>query len=351
MLRSLLGGEARNEPLESLLAELFPSAAWAFGGNNYANLEDRWYRDLRVGHPDVFDRYFQLDVPEGDISQAELDLVLAIAGDREQLSQLFRGFEGEGKLPALLDRLEAYKQVIPADHTLGFVTALFDIGDDLSDQSDEFIGIAPDMHAVRLIHWSLKSLPADWSAPDVLRQALSDTSGLFLPIRYVSIEVGKGSGAEGARDDRVLTETEAADLATACVAKIREAAASARLTSHRHLAYILYRWKEWGDGDEASAWARELLDEPDGVLILLGALVRPSRSIGMGEYVARVTWKLRLSEIEAFASLDDVRTRLANLADALDEDQTRAVDAFRQADDRRQRGLPEDDWASDDDEE
>lgn len=207
VLRSLLasGNEERSDSLESLLGDLFPRAAWAFGGHSYAGLEDQWYRDLRVGHPDVFDRYFQLDVPEGDISQAELDRVMATAGNRERLTGILREFQDEGKLPTLLDRLEAYKQVIPADQTLGFVTALFDIGDDLSDESDEFIGIAPDMHAVRLIHWSLKGLPAGRSVSEVLGQAVTDTRGLFLPVRYTSIEVGKGSDSAGARDDRVVT--------------------------------------------------------------------------------------------------------------------------------------------------
>src|SRR3954451_12035052 len=109
--------------------ELFPPAGRVFGSPSYSGLEERWLRDLRVCHPDVFDRYFVLAIPEQDISQAEIDGLLASAGDREAVVARLRSLEERALLNVALDRLEAYKQEIALEHAIPFITAVFDIGD------------------------------------------------------------------------------------------------------------------------------------------------------------------------------------------------------------------------------
>ena len=44
--------------------------------------KERWLREHRVCHTDLFDKFFALVVPEGDLSQAELDRLVLLTGDR-----------------------------------------------------------------------------------------------------------------------------------------------------------------------------------------------------------------------------------------------------------------------------
>jgi predicted KAP-like P-loop ATPase len=69
--------EVRREQVREILKQLFPQIDWALSNYGYGSgFEDGWMRDVRVCHPNVFDRYFHFTVPEGDISQAELELIL-----------------------------------------------------------------------------------------------------------------------------------------------------------------------------------------------------------------------------------------------------------------------------------
>ncbi len=74
--------ESRRPHVRELLNELFPHVQKIGYGDGFL---EKWYRDLRVCHPDVFDRYFHLTIPEGDISQAGLDTIMSLAGDRDGL--------------------------------------------------------------------------------------------------------------------------------------------------------------------------------------------------------------------------------------------------------------------------
>lgn len=145
--------ETNRPQIREILKQLFPPAQWIFGGPGYGpGFEEEWYRDLRVCHSDVFDRYFHLTISEGDISQAELDRLLSLLGDREGLIAEFRALNKSDLLSVALDRLEAYKEKIDLQHAVPFTTALYDIGDELPDEPTGFFSIGPDMHVVRIIH-------------------------------------------------------------------------------------------------------------------------------------------------------------------------------------------------------
>ncbi len=118
----------RKDVVEEILKQLFPKVTT---GN-----DDLFYRELRVCHVDVFDRYFLLSIPEGDVSQANLDDLLASTNDRKQLVAQFNDFRKRGLLATVLDRLEAYKQQVSIEHAVPFITALFDIGDDLPEENE-----------------------------------------------------------------------------------------------------------------------------------------------------------------------------------------------------------------------
>jgi hypothetical protein len=50
-----------------------------------------------------------------------------------------REFKKRGLLVTLLDRLESYKEKIDLEHIEAFITALFDIGDELPEGTSSFL--------------------------------------------------------------------------------------------------------------------------------------------------------------------------------------------------------------------
>jgi predicted KAP-like P-loop ATPase len=342
---------SHQQQVREILKQLFPPAEWVFSGPTYgAGFEEGWFRELRVCHPDVFDRYFHLTIPEGDISQADLDRILALAGDRQGLVTEFRSLNKRALLGVAIDRLEAYKEKLDLSHAVPFVTALFDIGDELPEEREGGFSISPEMHASRIIYWYLKQEKDTGKRGQILKEAMEATTGLYLPIKTASLESNKEE-REKDPDAYNVTDTDLAELHQICVEKIERAAGSGILVSHPKMLSILYRWREWASLEKPRQWVEGLIDSNEGALSFLTACLHRSTSHGIRDYVSQEHWRINLTNVEDFVSVEPLEKKVAELSpDNLADKEKKAVEAFQKAVKRRRDGKPDDSWRDDEDE-
>jgi predicted KAP-like P-loop ATPase len=216
--------EPRNkEQVRELLNGLFPRVS---AGN-----EELLYRELRVCHPNVFDRYFLLSIPEGDVSQADLDALLASTGDRDQLVSQFNDLRTRGLLTVVLDRLEAYKKTVALVDAVPFIAALFDIGDGLPEEQLGMFAVEAWMHASRIIRWYLMTETDLTKRRSYLAEAMKISDGLYLPVMEIALEADVKKEGRIA-SERLLDDTSFDDLKRILVEKIQTAASSGKLSSH-----------------------------------------------------------------------------------------------------------------------
>lgn len=335
--------ETRRGQVREILKQLFLPAEWIFGGSRYGgDFEGEWYRNLRVCHPNLFDRYFYFAIPERDISQADLDLLLSFAGDRDKLAAKMRSLNDQGLLGILLNRLEAYKEHIDLKVAIPFVTALFDVGDELPDEPGASFLVGPDMHASRIIYWYLKQEKEPGRRAEVLKEAIGTTTGLYLPVMSISLESSK-QDKKASPDALLVNDEDLLELKRLCVEKIMTAALSGRLAANRQVISILYCWRDWGSVEETRKWVAQLLGTKDGLLRFLKACVQKSVSQGLTQHVGRVHWRMNLKVVEDFVLLSDLEPKVAEISlESLDEEESRAVQAFRKALERRKQGKADD---------
>ena len=313
------------ERLKAVLADLFPQLGGALGGTTY-QVSDTWIKQLRVCHPSVFDRYFHLAVPQGDISQAEINRVLALAGDRTELRTHLEDLANRELLDVLVERLEGYKETLPLEHAVSLITSLFDVGELLGRESSGFFETDAQMHAIRIVFWFLKQEPDKGKRASILEQAIADTSGLILPIRFVSIEDPREDESKRQPEDQLVNDESLPRLRELCLAKIRQAAADDSLLHHDDLPALLYRWRRWANETEPANWVSTSIVDPDKAVLIVSAFTRESRSLSMGDYIYRSNWELKLDEIKDFVDVEALATSVANVNTAdLPDRQQRAV--------------------------
>lgn len=351
LIESIVQTAIQPGQVREIVKELFPPVEWIFSGPMHGHSsEEGWFRDLRLCHPDVFDRYFHLAIPDGDISQAELDGALSLVGNREGLVAEFRALDKRGLLGVALDRLEAYKQKIDLQHGVPFITALFDIGDELPQERGGFFSISPEMHVSRIIYWYLKQELDIGRRGATLKEAMKATTGLYLPIMTASHE----SNEEKRKKDPEafnVTDADLKELQQLCVEKIEQAAETGILATHSNMLSILYRWVEWRGADEPRQWIKSLIESPQGALSFLTACLHRSTSHGMGDYVSQEHWRINMKSVEDFVPVDTLEKKVVTLSLAnLSKMETKAVKAFQKAIKRRQEGKSDDDWRDDEDE-
>ena len=332
--------------MRKLLTQLFPRIEKIGYGEGFS---ERWYRELRICHKDVFDRYFLFTLPSGDISQSELQTILGLAKDREQLIAKLRSLKDRGLLVVALDRLEAYKQEISIEHAIPFVTALFDVGDELPDEPTGLYAFGAVTHAWRIIYWYLMKETNLQERENLLKHSMELTTGLFLPIDTISLEDDRQERKKDPNSFLVREDT-LQGFIDLCVAKIRYAAQSGILEEHPRMLSILYRWKKWTTPEEPSAWVRKLTESDKGVVKFLIGSLGKSTSQASGDYIARVHWRIKLQTVEDFVPVALVEKKVQGISiDTLAEKEKQAVNAFQKALRRKEQGIADDDWRHDDD--
>lgn len=351
LIESIVDAASQQEQVREIIKQLFPPVEWVFSGPMYGHeFAEIWFRELRLCHPDVFDRYFHLTIPEGDISQAELDRILSLAGNREGLVTEFRTLNERGLLGVAMNRLEAYKQNIDLSHAVPFVTALFDIGDELPEARGGLFLISPDTHASRIIYWYLKQEKDIDRRGQILIKTMKETTGLYLPIRMISsLEDNKEKRKEDT-DAVNVSDDDLSTLKQICVEKIEQAANSGFLANHPNLLYILYRWREWSSPNKPREWVKNLVESHDGVLSFLTACLHRSSSQGMGDYISQEHWRINIETVEDFISFDTLEEKAAGIScNSLNDKQKKAFEAFQKASKRRQADKSDDAWQDDED--
>jgi predicted KAP-like P-loop ATPase len=342
--------ERHRESVQVIIGELFPLSTWVFGGPMYnCDFDEVWYRALRVCHPQVFYRYFHLAIPEGDVSQSDIQRVIDLAGDREALVAHFRDLEKRGLLPALLNRLEAYKQRIDIAHAVPFITALMDIGDDLPDDRSLYTSMGSDLHATRILLWYLRQEKDKAKCTAILREAIVATDGLYIATDRIAYE----SQEDTSDKEPKLWLVERDDLKgfqELIVEKIESAGKDGSLIQNRHLQSLLWRWREWAGEEPPKKWVQEQVTSDPGLLGILVAFTGKISSHGMRDYATKQRWEASLRSVEHFVPVEIIEKRLEEVSMMkFSPEQERAVRAFQRAFRRRKAGKPENGWPYDDD--
>jgi predicted KAP-like P-loop ATPase len=352
-VNTLADGEPAHlkSPILDVIRELFPGTDWAFGGSEKpTQYLDIWLKERRISSPVIFDRFFQFGVPQNDISGEETDRVVGLAGDRTAMVSALIDLSNRGMIFIFVQRLDAYKDEIPLQVAVPFITAIFDIGDLLpEDDPGTFVG--PSLLFRRVVFFYLKRQQGESERMSILRSAISETTGLIQPLMLTMSEVDPKRREEP--DKNLVTDEDAQELKALCIRKIREAALEGPpLSTNPRLGSILYRWLDWtNDAAEVKKWVSNVASSPEGAMLILRAFVSRGSRQSIDDKVAVVTWNIRLGDLERFVDLALFQEMIDKLVvSKLDERDRNCLRAYQRAVKRRREGKSDDEWGRDDEE-
>jgi len=342
-----LGSEGTRKTLTKLLRYLFPNAEWAFGGSNYAEgYGQQWDRDLRVCSPKLFDRYFRLTVSDEELPQAVVQKLLSSRGNREQMRILLESLNGQGRLITALDELAIYEHELEPTQVEPFITAIFDVGDSLSETKGGGFEIPIQWRVGFLVQHAIEKLTEIESRTKALSNAVNNTTGLSMAVEVVALLIAK---PEDETKEPLLPEAQAAEVRASARRKIESAAASRALVGSPRLGRLLHLWKYWGDAQDVMRYTEGITGNPEGTIAFLKSMELRSVYQQIGDYVQTDRYYFQRNDIEPLISMDTLSERVNALPkNALDEVGMRVIKNFQKAMDLRSAGRPDGPPFSDD---
>ena len=111
------------ENIKELLIRLFPKLKSIWGNTNYgSDWLETWRKNCRICSPDVFDTYFRLAIPKGEISQREIQTILSFGNDPNSFAEALLRLNEDGKIIRFLERLEDYtRDYIPEEKAVRLI--------------------------------------------------------------------------------------------------------------------------------------------------------------------------------------------------------------------------------------
>jgi hypothetical protein len=336
--------QGRRDQVRGILTNLFP----AFGASLHEPAEDftgdheGWERARRACSTVYFDRYFACALGDEDISESELDGFLAALTQPAELQQSVAGLQSRGLLGLAFQRLIPRADQVLHDGTGPLLTVLCDTGDSLEAvEGNDYpwgSGMAADILASRLVE---RADDRDKAGETVL-ESFSRSSGLVFPVLFACRGL---HGSEEAQRSKVipnLAEDATAKVRALALARLVEFANRSELGDHALLLWLLFRWRDLAGWEQPRTWATQFVASRDGAVRLVTSACREITMSGPTEADEERVPRIDLGELEKFVGLEDLERALASVdPDRLPSKEAEAVRVFRQARQKRARGIEE----------
>lgn len=330
------------DSVRAILNALFPPVLPSYSANHEASRHHgEWLRGLRVCHPDLFDKYFTLTVADDDLSQAELDALLALTNDAAGFVAACDAVEKRGLLKIAFDRLDAYKEHIPLENMPSLILGLCDLCDSLPVKVREPFDLDVESLAWRLVYFGLKRERDSKKRCEILRDAISYSAGLALPLHIAASEV-RSDDPERSQREYLVDEEDLQTLEDACVERLRTAAKKRGFRRDPRLDVYLWKWSEWASVEEVRSWLATYTRTPKGAVWLLTVLLGETHSYGAQH---RMRYYIHLPTVERFADVAQLTRHVGQIDEAkLTTKEARAIHEFRKALARRAEGKADTAW-------
>lgn len=306
--RNSLPEGSRNQ-LAALIGRLFPKVSQILGSGMVSSGDyGQWRRELRPCSPDCFDIYFQFGVPAGHVSRAELDRIVSEQTSDGMASLLLDAKEvifpdGHSKARDLIERLRDFDQlsVVQASKLVEALVANAHLLLRKEDERGGFFSMPNRWRISGLISKLLERLSAH-NRQELLSRLVESSPGLGSLVNLADAAVQAKRDASKAPRAFLDLEDGFAEVMTKSIAQRLDKASLAELMAMPELDFIVHRWEQWGNPTRIREVFKPMVDEDDGLMVLLDKFVRT----GLRQSGRETTETYQLS-MKALAAAMDVK--------------------------------------------
>jgi len=317
--------ENSRERLRKFIKHLFPKLDSVWGKMGYAaSYESSWRRKLQVCSEDIFPVYFRMAVPEGEISNTEMQATLALSGNERafsdkllELSTQIR-HDGTTRIRPFLERLQDYtSSTVTVEQARSIITSLLVTGDRLirpEDEPRQILETDIDLYITRVIYQLLLRIDEE-ERFEIFQEALQTSESLFTVVHQVDFLVRSKEKAAIPADE-LITEAHEASLKAQALLKIQNAGTDGSLKNAHRLMMFLYRWEEWGEIEDARAWVSQITESDDELIEFFEKTKNKSISGGGNDATTRVKYEI---DVGPFFDKGELLSRASNILDTKED--------------------------------
>lgn len=315
--------EVSRDYVAELVGRLFPKVALVLGSDALSCGDDGdWRRELRPCSPDCFGVYFQFGVPPGHVSRAELDRIVGEQTPEGMASLLLEAKgvlfpDGHSKARDLIERLRDFDE-LPKAQTSKLVEALVANAHLLLRKEDErggYFSMPNRWRISGLISRQLERL----TAPErqALLSRLAETSpGLWSLVDLADDALQAKRDPSKSPKAFLNLEDGFPDALAKSVGQRLKRASLEDFMAMPDLDFVVHRWEQWGESARIREVFKPMVDDDDGLIVLLDKFVRTGLRHSGRETTE--TYKLSMKPLAAVMDVEVMEPRIRALQSRAD---------------------------------
>lgn len=309
------------EHLNDMLKRIFPKLESIYGNTYYGNeWLQSWRKDGRICSPDLFEIFFRLTLPKGEILQIEIEKILTLGDNVEEFRKTIIRFNEEGRIIRFLERLEDYTQEdIDEGIIEHIITVLMDVGDLFPEGETSFYGTDTPMRLFRIFFQLSHRFDEQDKRFNIFKNAIEKSkNSIYTIVHEIGVQ-DQQHGKYGSRekpepaDKQTVSSEQLEVLEKLACTKIEEWAYDGRLALHKNLVAILFMWRRWGQANHVTMFVADLLKTDDGLIEFITRFLTKSISHGLSDYVGKTNWRIDMQSVGEFTDLKTAEQRLRKI--------------------------------------
>ncbi|WP_374554245.1 KAP family P-loop NTPase fold protein [Aquitalea pelogenes] len=308
--------EARRGYVRNSVNELFPNFKGLFENKSYSDsIHSIWAYDKRVCHDRFFSRYFELNIPSGQISEGQFSFFLNPKATSDELNDLIANIERDGKLRSLAERLDESVGQLPISNSQELLCMLFIIAEKIAGSGVSGGFDSSWICAWRSCHWYIKRIPEAFRDVRVLQVfrlcKVVSISAMLISLSDASEnESGEGSGFDPAFSMSAVAELK---LEWLRIVNSRDNQINDLLLNN-NLTWLLRCWERFSGGvSEPRSWISEIITDDHGFIRVVDCMLNRGRAHAVGDRVSIPYNTFRRVDVEDFIGVDVVKERMAKI--------------------------------------
>lgn len=229
-----------------LLREMFPNLDWVFSNTRYdQQFQFRWLMNSRVCCGDVFDRYFELSVPEQDVPNSLLHELSRRITVPDGFTTLLISHDDE-RQAEILQRMLGLVEEFPMDNAEAVVQTLLHAGEKVGRRMS-FTNFSPRQQVARLLRLYLERQEDEAARSRLVIQALTEGAGLVVVAQLLAGDYAlRRKGDVGYFDDEGLEQLKGRYVQA--LRRVADDDPDAFLADEDHASY-LFDLNRYGEGE------------------------------------------------------------------------------------------------------
>jgi hypothetical protein len=283
-----------------------------------------------VSRAENFYRYFTFRPALTEVSELELQSLLASAISPNEAERLFQQFMGRGAFGELLTRIDHNLDSLRKEQATGLAIALANFVDRIPRRPEALV-----FDEVLSSGWVFENIvknvvskanEAKTSLFSFVSELFQKSSGMIVPVQFCAT-INRGLDKGETWLNHQTTAEELRQLALLVVRKIEKLAQAGKIKDHLHSASLVYFWRSWGNQSDVKNWISSAIVNQNGLFWFLD-LISSIADFPDPEMPKNV-FRFKIESVEELADLVVLQTSIGALdATAISEKERLLVESF-----------------------